>query len=105
MDYLKLVKVATRMLLDLITVMEKKEADYEIGCKCKDKPTAHALAKLLLCTLQDLPVEIKTKEDTIVVIKPLTLPSYPERSSSELPPSRSPSPSPPSPSEQLPSLP
>lgn len=105
MDYLKLVKVATRMLLDLITVMEKKEADYEIGCKCKDSDTAKALAKLLLCTLQDLPVEVKTKEDTIVVIKPLTLPSYHEHSSSELPPSRSPSPCPPSPSEQPPSLP
>ena len=103
MDYLKLVKVATRMLMDVITVMEKKETDYEIGCKCKDRPTANALAKLLLCTLQDLPVEIKTKEDTIVVIKPLTLPSSHEHSSSEQPPSQSPlPPSPPSLSEEQP---
>ena len=107
MDYLKLVKVATRMLLDVIAVMEKKENDYEIGCKCKDKPTAHALAKLLMCTLQDLPVEVRGKEDNVVVIKPLTLLSYPDPSSEEhhhaqssLPPS------PPSLSEQVsPSLP
>jgi len=105
MDYLKIVKVATRMLFDVIAVMEKKETEYEVGCKCKDKPTAHALAKLLMCALQDLPVEVNTKEDTIVVIKPLTPSSYHEPSSSEQPLSQSPlPPSPPSLSgEQSPS--
>jgi len=107
MDYLKLVKVATRMLLDLITVMEKKETDYEIGCKCKDQPTAHALARLLMCTVQDLPVEVRGREDNVVVIKPLTPSSYPDPSSPQQPPSQSPlPPSPPSLSgEQSPSLP
>jgi hypothetical protein len=70
MDYLKLVKVATRMLLDVVTVLEKKEVDYEIGCKCKDEPTAEALLKIIRNTLEDLPVLVKLKEENVVVIVP-----------------------------------
>jgi len=105
MDYLKLVKVATRMLMDVIAVFEKKETEYEVGCKCKDAETAKALAKILSSTLEELPVEVKTKDDTIVVIKPLTQPSSP--ASPQQPPSQSPlPPSPPSLSgEQSPSSP
>lgn len=70
MDYLKLVKVATRMLLDVVTVLEKKETDYEIGCKCKDEDTAKALSKIITATLEDLPVLVKSKEENVVVIVP-----------------------------------
>ena len=47
MDCLKLLKVATRMLFDVIAVMEKKETDYQVGCKCKDVDIAKALQKML----------------------------------------------------------
>lgn len=104
MDYLKLVKVATRMLMDVIAVFEKKETVYEVGCKCKDAETATALAKILSSTLEQMPVEVKTKDDTIVVIKPLTQPSSPEASSPQQPSQTPLPPSPPSLSgEQSPS--
>ena len=97
MDYLKLIKVATRMLMDVIAVFEKKETVYEVGCKCKDAETATALAKILSSTLEEMPVEVKTKDDTIVVIKPLIRPSSPEASSPQHPLSQTPlPPSPPS---------
>lgn len=96
MDYLKLVKVATRMLLDVVAVLEKKETEYEIGCKCKDAETAKGLSGILSRTLQDLSVEVKAREDNVVVVVPLT-PSSSHDPSSEQHPSQSPlPPSPPS---------
>ena len=70
MDHVKLLKVATRMFFDLIAVLEKKESDYEIGCKCKDQDVAQALHKLLANALQDCPVSVIVKEELIVVIVP-----------------------------------
>ena len=101
MESVKIVKVATRMLLDVITVWEKKETDYEIGCRCKDTDIAKALHKLLTNALQDCPVSVVVKEDLIVVIVPLTQPSSPSSPSS---PQHHPSqiPLPPSPPELSP---
>jgi len=79
------------MLFDVIAVWEKKESEYEIGCRCKDVEIAKALHKLLTNTLQDCPVSVMIKEEMIVVVVPLTQPSPP------LPPlPSSPSPSEPS---------
>ena len=89
MDHTKLLKVATRMLFDLVTVLEKKETDYEIGCKCKDTDVAQALHKLLANSLQDCPVSVIIKEEMIVVAVPATLPSSPE-ALPPLPPSQTP---------------
>jgi len=89
MDHTKLLKVATRMLFDLVTVLEKKETDYEIGCKCKDTDVAQALHKLLANALQDCPVSVIIKEEIIVVAVPATLSSSPE-ALPPLPPSQTP---------------
>ena len=103
MDYLKLVKVATRMLFDVINVLEKKETEYEIGCRCKDAETAKGLSGILSRTLQDLAVEVKAREDNVVVIVPLIPPSSPEPSSPQHHLSQTPlPPSPPSLSEEQP---
>ena len=72
MDHVKILKVATRMFFDLVTVLEKEEAtDYEIGCKCKDTSIAQALHKLLTNSLQDCPVSVIIKEELIVVLLPV----------------------------------
>lgn len=70
MDPLKLLKVANRMLFDLITVLEKKETDYEIGCKCKNTEIAKALRSMLAVALHDISCKVLIKEDVIVVITP-----------------------------------
>ena len=75
MDFLKLLKVATRMFFDLVAVLERKETNYEIGCKCKDTDVAQALHKLLTATLQDCPVSVIIKEELIVVLVPAVTPS------------------------------
>jgi len=81
MDHVKLLKVATRMFFDVVTVWEKNETDYEIGCKCKDQDVARALHKLLAATLQDCPVSVIVKEELIVVVVPaVTQPSCLEAS-------------------------
>jgi len=104
MDHLKLLKVAVRMLLDVVVVMEKKEEDYEIGCKAKSSEVAESLKKLLAAALVDCPVQVIIKEETIVVITPsscpeASLPQY-QPSQTPLPPSpRGPSP------QESPSLP
>lgn len=77
------------MLFDLVTVLEKKETQYEIGCKCKDTDVAQALHKLLANALQDCPVSVIIKEEMIVVAVPATLPSCPE-ALPPLPPSQTP---------------
>ena len=97
MDHLKLLKVATRMLLDVVTVMEKKEEDYEIGCKAKSGEIAANLKKLLSAILADFPVQVLIKEKTIVVITPQT-----SSSSSSQPCLPSQTPLPPSPREPSP---
>jgi len=66
----KILKVATRMLMDFLVIVEKKETVYEVGCKCKDSDIANALKKMLEMTLQDFPVSVIIKEETIVVILP-----------------------------------
>jgi len=70
LDNYKILKVATRMLMDFLVIVEKKESVYEVGCKCKDSDIANALKKMLEMTLQDFPVSVITKDDTIVVILP-----------------------------------
>jgi len=75
MDCIKLLKVATRMFFDLVAVLEKKETDYEIGCKCKDTDVAQALHKLLAAALQECPVSVIIKEELIVVVVPAVTPS------------------------------
>ena len=72
MDHLKLLKVATRMLLDVVTVMEKNETEYEIGCKAKSNEIAENLKKLLSAILVDCPVRVYIKEECIVIITPQT---------------------------------
>jgi hypothetical protein len=68
MPGVKLLKVSTRMLLDLIKVLEMDEKDYELGCRCKDEATAEGLAKQLQNMLRDFPaVEVKVKEDGATV--------------------------------------
>ena len=62
------------MFFDLVSVWEKKETDYEIGCKCKDTDVAQALHKLLAATLQNCPVSVIIKEELIVVIVPAITP-------------------------------
>lgn len=79
MDALKLVKVATRMLFDVCAVLEKKETDYQVGCKCKDVDIAKALQRMLAVALQDIEVNVLIKDEMIVVIVPST-PSSPEAS-------------------------
>lgn len=78
MDCLKLLKVATRMLFDVIAVMEKKETDYQVGCKCKDVDIAKALQKMLAVALEDCPVNVLIKDEMVVIIVPT--PSSPEAS-------------------------
>ena len=70
MDSLKILRVATRMLFDVIVVLDKKETDFQVGCKCKDVVTAEALQGMLARTLQDVDVNVLTKDDTIVIITP-----------------------------------
>jgi len=68
MSGVQLLKVSTRMLLDLIKVLEMGEKDYELGCRCKDETTAGGLAKQLQNMLRDFPaVEVKVKEDKTTV--------------------------------------
>ena len=80
MDCLKLIKVATRMLFDVIAVMEKKETDYQVGCKCKDVEVAKALQKMLAVTLEECPVNVLIKDELVVIIVPEITPSSPEAS-------------------------
>jgi len=70
MDYLKVLRVAVRILMDVIAVFDKKETDFEIGCKCKDVETAKALQRMLGIALEDCPVQVILKEETIVVVLP-----------------------------------
>jgi len=70
MDYLKVLRVAVRILMDVIAVFDKKETDFEIGCKCKDVETAKALQRMLAIALEDCPVQVILKEETIVVVLP-----------------------------------
>jgi hypothetical protein len=65
------------MLFDVIAVMEKKETDYQVGCKCKDVDIAKALQKMLAVALEDCPVDVLIKDEMIVVI---TQASSPEAS-------------------------
>lgn len=96
MDHLKLLKVATRMLFDVVAVMEKDEKDFEIGCKAKSVEIADSLKKLLSAALVDCPVQVNVKEESIVVITP---PSSSSSSSQQCHPAQTPlPPSPPSPS-------
>lgn len=68
MSGVQLLKVSTRMLLDLIRVMEADEKDYELGCRCKDESTAEGLAKQLGHMVKDFPaVEVKVKDDKTTV--------------------------------------
>jgi myosin-crossreactive antigen len=89
MDSLKVLRVATRMLFDVIVVLDKKETDFQVGCKCKDITTANALQSMLARTLQDVDVSVLTKDDTIVVITP----SFSSPASSPSEPSSPPTPS------------
>lgn len=82
MDYLKVLRVAIRILMDVNNVLEKKESDFEVGCKCKDVDTAKSLQKMLAIALEDCPVSVIIKEETIVVVLPeSTQPSSPLASS------------------------
>jgi hypothetical protein len=70
MAELKLLRVGVRMLLDYLKVMDEKEDDFEIGCKCKDVFTAEALVKFLDATLKTFPATVSLKDGLIVVILP-----------------------------------
>jgi len=89
MEALKLVKVANRMLFDVVNVLEKKETDFQVGCRCKDETIAKALQSMLALTLQDVDVDVLIKEEKVVVITPSS--SKPESGSSS--PSPLPTPS------------
>ena len=82
MDPLKLLRVATRILLDVVSVLEKKETDFEIGCKCNSVDIAKALQKMLAIMLEDCPLCVVIKEEKIVVVLPedtkQTLPELPD---------------------------
>jgi len=96
MDHLKLLKVATRMLFDVVVVLEKEETNYEIGCRAKSVEIAEGLKKLLSGALVDCPVQVIIKEESIVVVTPQTSSSS---SSQQCLPAQTPlPPSPPSPS-------
>lgn len=86
MDAFKLVKVATRMLFDVINVLEKKETDFQVGCKCKDETIAKALQSMLALTLQDVDVDVLIKEEKVVVITPSSLTGELQPSSPSPPP-------------------
>lgn len=86
MDAFKLVKVATRMLFDVINVLEKKETDFQVGCKCKDETVAKALQSMLALTLQDVDVDVLIKDEKIVVITPSSLTGELQPSSPSPPP-------------------
>jgi len=58
------------MLFDLITVLEKKETNYEIGCKCKNMEIAKALRSMLAVALHDISCVVLIKDDVVVVITP-----------------------------------
>ena len=77
MDYLKVLRVAVRILMDVIAVFDKKETDFEIGCKCKDIETAKALQKMLGIALEDCPVQVILKEEMIVVVLPESTQPFP----------------------------
>ena len=65
---LQLLKVSTRMLLDLIKVFDTEEKDFEIGCRCKDEAAAEGLETQLLLFVSNIPeVEVKVKEDKLTV--------------------------------------
>ena len=96
MEALKLVKDANRMLFDVVNVLEKKETDFQVGCKCKDETIAKALQSMLALTLQDVDVDVLIKEEKVVVIIPSSLkPESGPSSPSPLPtPSQGETPSP-----------
>lgn len=70
MDPLKLLRVATRILMDVVCVLEKKETVFEIGCKCNSVDIAKALQKMLAIMLEDCPLCVVIKEEKIVVVLP-----------------------------------
>lgn len=86
MDTFKLLKVATRMLFDVVNVLEKKETDFQVGCKCKDETIAKALQSMLALTLQDVDVDVLIKDEKVVVITPSSLPAELQPSSPSPPP-------------------
>jgi len=70
MDPLKLLRVATRILMDVVCVLEKKESVFEIGCKCNSVDIAKALQKMLAIMLEDCPLCVVIKDEKIVVVLP-----------------------------------
>lgn len=68
MSGVQLLKVSTRMLLDLIKMLEAGEKEFELGCKCKDETTASGLLRQLSHMIRDYPVETKIKEDGVTVV-------------------------------------
>ena len=63
-----LLRVATRMLIDLLKVLDEDKSGYEIGCKCKTEDVAHDLRGLLTSMLHNFAVLVSIKEETIVII-------------------------------------
>jgi hypothetical protein len=57
------------MLLDLTKVLDDKETDYKIGCRCKTEEAAEGLARQLDNMLRDyLELRVKIEEDKVSVV-------------------------------------
>ena len=65
---MKIHKVALRMLIDYIKVLDEEKHDFEIGCRCKDAEIAVKLHSFLMLTLSHFPCIVDIKEETIVFI-------------------------------------
>jgi len=83
MESLKLLRVATRILMDVVVALERDLSgaapDFEIGCRCKSIEVAMPLQRMLAGALADIDVRVAIKDDTIVIVTPR--PSYPGASS------------------------
>lgn len=66
---LPLLKVSLRMIFDLVKVLDDKETDFKIGCRCKNEEAAEGLARQLDNMLRDyLELRVKIEEDKVSVV-------------------------------------
>lgn len=63
-----LLRVATRMLIDYLKVLDEEKENYEIGCRCKSPEIAVALQELLGNMLGKFPANLSIKDECIVII-------------------------------------
>ena len=65
----KVLRVAVRMLMDFLKVLNEQTRGFEIGCKCKDEHVAAELAKIIEVCVGDLPCIVSCSGYNTVVIK------------------------------------